>query len=74
MQFLLLVYTEEELQDKLPAQEFDIEMKQCLPHAVDRWTRKGYNHRLHAREVGARHCWRAAACRPCQRAAIRNAN
>ena len=26
MQFLLLVYTEEELQDKLPAQEFDIEM------------------------------------------------
>jgi hypothetical protein len=35
MQFLLLVYTDEELLSKLPAQEFDAEMRQCLQHADD---------------------------------------
>lgn len=33
MQFLLLVYTDEEILGKLPPQEFDTEMKQCLQHA-----------------------------------------
>ena len=33
MQFLLLVYTDESLLDKLPAQEFDTEMRHCLEHA-----------------------------------------
>jgi hypothetical protein len=33
MQFLLLVYTDEEMLAKLPAREFDTEMRQCLQHA-----------------------------------------
>ncbi len=33
MQFLLLVYTDEELLGKLAAHEFDTEMRQCLAHA-----------------------------------------
>jgi hypothetical protein len=33
MQFLLLVYTDEELLAQLPQPEFDAEMKQCLMHA-----------------------------------------
>lgn len=33
MQFLLLVYTDAELLDALPAQEFDTEMRHCLQHA-----------------------------------------
>jgi hypothetical protein len=33
MQFLLLVYTDEEMLAKLPAREFDSEMRQCLQHA-----------------------------------------
>jgi len=35
MQFLLLVYTDPELLGKLPAQEFDTEMRHCLQHADD---------------------------------------
>ena len=35
MQFLLLVYTDEALLGKLPAQEFNTEMRQCLQHADD---------------------------------------
>jgi hypothetical protein len=33
MQFLLLVYTDEALLGKLPAQEFDTEMRHCLEQA-----------------------------------------
>ena len=33
MQFLLLVYTDEELLAQLPQSEFDTEMKHCLAHA-----------------------------------------
>ena len=33
MQYVLLVYTDKELLDKLPAQQFDAEMRQCLQHA-----------------------------------------
>ena len=33
MQFLLLVYTDDELLGKLPAAAFDVEMRQCLQHA-----------------------------------------
>jgi hypothetical protein len=33
MQFLLLVYTDAELMDKLPAEEFNAEMRHCLLHA-----------------------------------------
>jgi len=33
MQFLLLVYTDQELLGKLPAAAFDTEMRQCLQHA-----------------------------------------
>jgi hypothetical protein len=33
MQFLLLVYTDQELLGKLPAPAFDAEMRQCLQHA-----------------------------------------
>jgi hypothetical protein len=33
MQYLLLVYTDAELLDKLPAAEFDTEMRQCLKHS-----------------------------------------
>ena len=35
MQFLLLVYTDEELLAKLPAQQYDTEMRHCLRHADD---------------------------------------
>jgi hypothetical protein len=35
MQFLLLVYTDQELLGKLPAPAFDAEMRQCLQHADD---------------------------------------
>jgi hypothetical protein len=35
MQFLLLVYTDEALLGKLPAREFDAEMRHCLQHADD---------------------------------------
>jgi hypothetical protein len=35
MQFLLLVYADETLLGKLPAQEFDTEMRQCLEKADD---------------------------------------
>ena len=33
MQFLLLVYTDEALLGKLPAAEFDAQMRHCLQHA-----------------------------------------
>ena len=33
MQYLLLVYTDAELLDKLPAEEFDTEMRDCLLQA-----------------------------------------
>ena len=33
MQFLLLVYTDDALLDKLPAQEYDTEMRHCLERA-----------------------------------------
>ncbi len=33
MQYLLLVYTDAELMDKLPAEEFNTEMRECLQHA-----------------------------------------
>ena len=33
MQFLLLVYTDADLLDKLPAEEFDTEMRTCLRNA-----------------------------------------
>ena len=33
MQFLLLVYTDEELLSKLPSQDFDAQMKACLAYA-----------------------------------------
>jgi hypothetical protein len=33
MQYLLLVYTDAELLDKLPAEEFDTEMRACLKHS-----------------------------------------
>jgi hypothetical protein len=33
MQYLLLVYTDAELLDKLPVEEFDTEMRECLRHA-----------------------------------------
>ena len=33
MQYLLLVYTDAELLDKLPAEEFNTEMRDCLLHA-----------------------------------------
>jgi hypothetical protein len=33
MQYLLLVYTDAELLDKLPAEEFNTEMRECLQHA-----------------------------------------
>ncbi len=33
MQFLLLVYTDQELLGKLPEDEFDDQMRQCLQHA-----------------------------------------
>jgi hypothetical protein len=33
MQYLLLVYTDAELLDKLPAEEFNTEMRGCLQHA-----------------------------------------
>ena len=33
MQFLLLVYIDEELLGKVPAQEFDAQMQQCLRYA-----------------------------------------
>ena len=33
MQFLLLVYTDDELLGKLPPQEFDAHMRDCLAHA-----------------------------------------
>ena len=35
MQFLLLVYTDQELLGNLPAAAFDAEMRQCLQHADD---------------------------------------
>ena len=33
MQYLLLVYTDAELLDKLPAEEFNTEMRECLQHS-----------------------------------------
>jgi hypothetical protein len=33
MQYLLLVYTDAELLDKLPAAQFDTEMRECLRHS-----------------------------------------
>jgi hypothetical protein len=33
MQYLLLVYTDDELLGQVPAQQFNAEMKQCLEHA-----------------------------------------
>ena len=33
MQYLLLVYTDADLMAKLPAEEFDAEMRECLLHA-----------------------------------------
>lgn len=33
MQYLLLVYTDAELLDKLPAPDFNVNMRQCLLHA-----------------------------------------
>ncbi len=33
MQYLLLVYTDADLMDKLPAEQFETEMRGCLQHA-----------------------------------------
>ncbi len=33
MQYLLLVYTDADLLDKLPAEDFNIEMRDCLRHS-----------------------------------------
>ena len=33
MQYLLLVYTDAELMDKLPAEDFNTEMRECLLHS-----------------------------------------
>ena len=38
MQYLLLVYTDAELLDKLPAEEFDTEMRDCIRHSDDQKT------------------------------------
>ena len=40
MQYLLLVYTDPDLLDKVPAERFATEMRQCLQHA-DQMSRKG---------------------------------
>jgi hypothetical protein len=40
MQYLLLVYTDADLMDKLPPAEFEREMRDCLRHA-DELTRQG---------------------------------
>jgi hypothetical protein len=42
MQYLLLVYTDAELLDKLPPQEFDTKMRSCLHHADDQLARGKY--------------------------------
>ena len=40
MQYLLLVYTDPDLLDKVPEERFATEMRQCLQHA-DQMSRKG---------------------------------
>jgi len=42
MQYLLLVYTDTELMDKLPSEEFDVKMRSCLRHADDQLERGKY--------------------------------
>ena len=43
MQYLLLVYTDAELLDKLPEAEFNVKMRDCIRHSDDQKTQGNLN-------------------------------